>query len=270
LLSVLHTTFGPNLRSTVQVDIVRRLIRQSATIVVLTDASKEAIEALYGGRIEHIVVVPHGIPDHPYVAPPVAWAVENHKGVFPLRLITLGFFREDKGLEAILYALRDLRDCGHTISYRIAGEPQQQFRGQASYRARIEALIESLELGSTVQVDCRYLSVAEQAASIQLAHLGIFGYQDRSHSSSGTMPLVMGMGRPILCTPFEYAKAKAQEGPGVFLAAGFDPAAIAITIEQFMRVEEYTTLATATYKRTRPWVWAAIGAAFGELYLACG
>lgn len=269
LLSVLHTTFGPGIRSRVQSDIVHRLIAQSTSVVVLTEASKETTESLFGGRIEHITVVPHGIPDFPYVAPPVAWAMEEGKDAPPMRLITPGFFREDKGLEAVLYALRYLRDCGHNVSYRIAGEPQQQFGGQAPYRARLEDLIVSLELGSAVQIDSRYLSVAEQAASIQAAHLGIFPYQDPSQASSGTVPLVMGIGRPVLCTPFEYAKAKAQEGPGVFLASGFDSVSIAREIKRFMQIDEYAMLAKATYNRTRSWTWRAVGTTFGELFLAC-
>ena len=239
-------------------------------MIVLTDASKQTAEKLFGGVIEHMVVVPHGIPDFPYVAPPVAWGIEAHKGLSPIRLITPGFFRQDKGLETILYALRDLRDHGHNVSYRIAGEPQRQFGGQAPYRAQVEGLIDSLELGAVVQIDGRYLSVAEQAESIQQAHLGIFGYQDPSQASSGTVPLVMSMGRPVLCTPFEYAKAKAQANPGVFLTTGFDAPSIAAAIERFMAVNEFETLAKATYNTTRPWTWTVVGRKFGELYLACG
>jgi glycosyltransferase involved in cell wall biosynthesis len=270
VLSVLHTTFGPGVRSRIQSDILLRLIAQSARVVVLTDASKATAETLSGERIEHMLVVPHGIPDFPYVAPPDGWVMDERKCASTIRLITPGFFREDKGLETVLYALRDLRDRGYTVSYRIAGEPQHQFGGQALYRARVEGLIELLGLGSVVQIDGRYFSVAEQAAYIQQAHLGIFGYQDPSHASSGTVPLVMSMGRPVLCTPFEYAKAKAQEGPGVFLTNGFDPNSIADGIERFMRIDEYATLAEATYDRTRLWTWPAIGKTFGELYLACG
>ena len=266
LLSVLHTTFGPGVRSVVQDNIIRCLIRQSAMVIVLTEASKQTAEMLYGERIKHMVVVPHGVPDFPYVPPPPAWGIEAREGRSPIRLITPGFFRQDKAFETILYALRDLQDGGYNLSYRIAGEPQRQFGGQAPYRAQIEDLIELLKLGSVVQIDGRYLSVAEQAASIRTAHLGIFGYQDPSQASSGTVPLVMSMGRPVLCTPFEYAKARAQDGPGVFLTNDFDSAAIASAIERFMGINGYTTLAMATYSRTRVWTWTAVGNTFASLY----
>jgi glycosyltransferase involved in cell wall biosynthesis len=270
LLSVLHTTFEPGVRSEIQGNIVRRLVRQSAIIIVLTNASRQAVERLCGREVERMVVVPHGIPDFPYVAPPAAWGMEIRNGRSPIRLIMPGFFRQDKGIEVILYALRDLRDRGHDFSFQIAGEPQQQFGEQALYRAQVEDLIESLGLGSVVQVDGRYLSVAEQAAAIQTAHLGIFGYQDPSHASSGTVPLVLSMGRPVLCTPFEYAMTKAHEVPGIFLATGFASPSIADAIERFMRLDGYATLAKAIYNSTRPWTWATVGRKLSELYLTCG
>jgi glycosyltransferase involved in cell wall biosynthesis len=269
LLSILHTTFGPGARSLIQSDIIRRLVRKSARVVVLTEKSKETAETLFGDRIAHMVVVPHGIPDLPYIAPPQPWSKGECKEKCPIRLVTPGFFREDKGFEAILYALHDLARRGFNISYRIAGEPQAQFGRQARYRARIEELIKSLGLESIVQIDGRYLSLSEQVACIQQAHFGIFGYQDPSHASSGTVPLVMGFGRPVLCTPFEYAKAKAQDGLGVFLANGFDRASIASVIECTTNANDYAGIARATYDGTRPWTWTAVGKTFAQLYADC-
>ncbi|WP_410052099.1 hypothetical protein [Bradyrhizobium sp. SZCCHNR3058] len=179
----------------------------------------------------------------------------------------MGYFREDKGIEEILYALHALRRRGLNLSYRIAGEPQAQFVAQASYKARIESLVETLGLQSVVQIDDRYLSLAEQAACIQQAHLGIFCYQDPSHASSGTIPLVMAVGRPVLCTPFEYASVKAEEGDGVFLSGGFGHSAIASAIESLTSISGYPSITRAIYNRTRPWTWPTVGKVFEELYL---
>ena len=266
LLSVVHTTFMPGVRSRVQEEVLLRLISESAIVVALTEASQKSAELLLGQRIAHMLVIPHGIPQFPYVAPPATWTMEKGNGLAPLRLITLGFFRKDKGLEVVLSALRNLKDSGHSMSYRIVGEPQRQSRGQTEYLRNVRASIDSLDLAPEVEVEDRYVSVAEQASSIQAAHVGIFAYQDPSHASSGTVPLVMGMGRPVLCTPFEFAKTRAAEGQGVFVASGFDALSIASALEEFMRIEKYPTLARATYDRTRPWTWATVGPLFGELY----
>jgi glycosyltransferase involved in cell wall biosynthesis len=267
--TVLHTTFGPNVRSEGQADIIRRLVEQSKKVVVLTEESKDSTEALLGRPEERIMVIPHGVPHFSYVEPPAAWMTDAQNSDRPIRMITPGFFREAKGMEIILCALRDLRDRGHSVSYCIAGEAQSQFERQAQYRAKIECMIESLGLSSHVHIEGRYLSVPEQVAAIQSAHLGIFGYQDPAQASSGTVPLVMSLGRPVICTPFEYAVAKARENAGVFLASGFDSTSIADAIERFVQSVEYAGLAKSTFDNTRSWTWAAVGARYGELFSDC-
>jgi glycosyltransferase involved in cell wall biosynthesis len=183
-----------------QPDIILRLVEQSVRVVVLTKASKASIEALHRGTLKHLLVIPHGVPDVPYVVAEEWDAGIGQKPFAPLRLITPGFFRPDKGLEEMLYALRNLHDCGYAITYWIAGEPQRQFPEQWAYRERIERLVSSLRLDPVVQIEGRYLSTSEQRASIQESHLGVFPYQLPAWTSSGTIPLVMSMGRPVLCT----------------------------------------------------------------------
>jgi polysaccharide biosynthesis protein PslF len=264
--TVLHTTFGSNVRSQGQANIVRRLVEQSTKVVVLTEKSKESTEALLGRPERRIVVIPHGVPHFVYVEPPAAWMPVAQNPDRPIRMITPGFFREDKGMEVILCALRDLRNRGYNVSYCIAGEPQRQFERQAKYRAKIEGMIESLGLSGHVHIEGRYLSVPEQVAAIQSAHLGIFGYQEPTQASSGTVPLVMSLGRPVICTPFEYAVAKARESSGVFLATGFDSTSIAGAIERFVQSVEYASLVKSTFDNTRPWTWTAVGARYSELF----
>jgi glycosyltransferase involved in cell wall biosynthesis len=268
-ITVLHTTFRPNVRSQGQADIIRRLVEQSTQIVVLTEKSKDSTEALLGRLEQRIMVIPHGVPHFAYVAPPVAWTTVALNPRCPIRMITPGFFREGKGMEVILSALSDLRNRGYNLSYCIAGEAQQQFEGQSQYRAKIEGLIESFGLSGQVHIEGRYLSVPEQVAAIQSAHLGIFGYQDPAQASSGTVPLVMSLGRPVICTPFEFAVAKAQENSGVFLATGFDSTSIADAIERFIQNVEYSSLAKSTFDNTRSWTWAAVGARYSELFFDC-
>jgi len=186
----------------------------------------------------------------------------------PLKLISPGFFREDKGLEFILLALHDLSEKGHYFSYLIAGEPQSQFNGQTSYMAYIQALIASLGLSTMVTIEARYLTVEEQVARIRDAHLGIFAYQDSSHASSGAVPLVMGAGRPVLCTPFEYAKSK--EGAGMILAKGYGASEITSALAQFAQFDGYEDAAFDVYGRSRAWTWPIIGQTFTQLYKAFG
>lgn len=269
LLSVLHTTFAPSARSGVQGDIVRRLVKHSDVTVVLTEKSKQVVEELMEARSGCVVAVPHGLPSCSYLSPPADWASPFGSRSAPLRLVSPGFFRENKGVEEILFAIAELRDRGFGIAYRIVGEPQRQFQSQSPYLVHVERLIVSLGLQDEVTIDARYLPVSEQIASIQAAHFGIFGYQDASLASSGTVPLVMGAGRPVLCTPFEYAQSKAEEGPGVMLADGYDWKALARLIERAAGGVAYEEVSRSLYERCRSWAWPTIGGKYRALYEQC-
>lgn len=261
ILSILHTTFGPMIKKPIQQEIINRLIDRSTCVVLLTDFAKLTTEKLLGRQIKNIVVIPHGIPDYEYRDPP---ELSKNDTLLPLRLITPGFFREDKGIEMVLLALRQLKLKGYNILYKIAGEPQGQFPNQISYHARIENLIDSIGLRSIVEVDARYLPLDEQVSAIQESHVGIFAYQNQSQSSSGTIPLVLSLGRPVLCTPFEYAKSK--EDFGVTLTTDFDHLSIADAIEKFMARKEYLDITRDIYKNTRAWTWNKVGIAFSTEY----
>lgn len=267
VVSVLHTTFGSaDAHSPVRRDIIDRLVEQSARVVVLTECARRTLDDLLQRSLSKVLVIPHGVPLRRYVAPPVRWSHLDDVPQLPCRLITPGFFRESKGIETVLLALWRLKSRGRTVSYLIAGEPQGQFAEQQRYRQEIYSLIAALDLRSQVRVTVKYLSLEEQISAIRASHVGIFGYQDPSQSSSGTVPLVMCVGRPVICTPFEYAKEKRGECIGVALADNFGAAAIADSLERFMDHPAYDELAKATHDRSRDWTWKKIGPAFLQVF----
>lgn len=263
VLSVLHTTFGPGVRPNVQCVLLERLIERSTRVVLLTETAKRTTEALVKHPLTNAAVIPHGVPRFPYRDPPPIW--DNGRRA-TLRLVTPGFFREDKGFEVILKALQQLRLRGHDVTYLIAGGAQSQFSKQEGYHRRVERLVEELGLSHFVHCDTKFLSVEEQVSSIQSCHVGVFAYQDRSQSSSGTIPLVLSLGRPVVCTPFEYAQSKCQEGFAVIVAAGFDYYDVADAIEGFLGMDRCIDLANETYARTRDWAWSNVGAAFDQQF----
>ncbi|MDA8083102.1 MAG: glycosyltransferase [Nitrospiraceae bacterium] len=266
IVSILHTTFGPGVRSKMQVEIIDSIVRRSSRVIVLTETAKSTLEYLLGRRLYNLSTIAHGIPTITYTRPSM-WS-NNGNGSKPLRLITPGFFREDKGLEAILFAIWRLKLRGRNLSYVIAGEPQQQFGGQNYYYSEINKMIQSLNLSDAVTILGRYLPFSEQIRVVQDSHVGIFAYQDPSHASSGTVPLVMSSGRPVICTPFEYAKAKKIETGGVFIAHSFSATSIAETISKFMddNQDSYLTTSEKLYDATRSWTWENVGHLYRQEY----
>lgn len=94
------------------------------------------------------------------------------------------------------------------MRYVIAGQAQPQFGEQTTYGERIHRLIGALGLESVVQFRQCYLSREEQIQEIRRADAVVFAYQTPWQSSSGVMPLVLAIGRPVVTTPISYALAR--------------------------------------------------------------
>lgn len=267
MVSTLHTTFSSNVRPAVQISILRSLVRRSVVSLVLTPKSRDTLYAALDLTPDAVSVIPHGVPDVPFVPPPFIdprSLVEDQTW----RFCSIGFFRPDKGLEQTLSALSLLKSSGRKFKYIIASSSQPQFIEQRQYSLQLQQLIAELELGDDVLMDARFLTRAEQIQVIQESHAGIFAYQFPDHASSGTIPLVMAAGRPVICTPFEFALAKKLEiEEGVTVAKDFSAPAIAEALEQFCSsAEEYIQSAFRLIIRTRHWNWKTVALAYADAF----
>ena len=71
--------------------------------------------------------------------------------------------------------------------------------------------------------------------------------------------MVLGAGRPVISTPFEYAQAKCREPLYVVLADGFDADALERALHRFWN--QAASLIATTGRicaYTRPWLWSAV------------
>ena len=267
LVSTLHTTFKSYNRPTVQSSILRRLVERSAVSFVLTQNSRDTLCTALELPQDAVSVIPHGVPNISFVSPSFT---RPHGSGNPQtwKLCSIGFFRPDKGLEETLKALSILKRLGYDFQYVIAGSPQPQFIGQEEYVRKLHKLIAELRLVDAVRIEARFLTRAEQVKLIQDTHAGIFAYQDPDHASSGTIPLVMATGRPVICTPFEFALAKKLEiGEGVTVAKDFSSTAIAEALTHlFCSTPDYVPSAMRLHARTRHWIWQAVGPTYATAF----
>jgi glycosyltransferase involved in cell wall biosynthesis len=267
LVATLHTTFRSHSRPSVQTAILHRLVERSTVSVVLTDQSRKTLCAALEVPQDAVTVIPHGVPPIPYV--PAAFTPRpgsEHLRVW--KLCSIGFFRPDKGLEETVRALSLAKGLGFDFEYVISASPQPQFREQEGYWRKVRRLIVDLQLGDVIRIDERFLPRAEQIRVIQDSHIGVFAYQDPDHASSGTIPLVMAAGRPVVCTPFEFALAKKREiGEGVTVARDFDFGAIAAAItECTYATSDHVALGKRLHAEAEPWIWRKVGSAYAAAF----
>ena len=86
--------------------ITERLIEKSDRIVVMAHRAFDILASVYGVTPEKVVMIPHGIPDMPFVDPAF---YKDQFGVEGRRVIlTFGLLSPSKGIENVITALPDL------------------------------------------------------------------------------------------------------------------------------------------------------------------
>ncbi|TVX95500.1 glycosyltransferase family 4 protein [Cohnella terricola] len=191
-------------------DIQKEIARWSDHILVMNRKAIGYLHDNFDIPLEKITFVPHGAPvpnkaDRLNLRKEAGW--ENRKVLF-----TFGLLGRGKGIELILRALASAVQAVPELLYIIAGQTHPEVRkheGEA-YREELKDLIRELGLEHHVQWIDRYLPEEELVSLISACDLYVTPYPGMGQITSGTLAYAAGLGRPILSTPYVYAKDLVQ------------------------------------------------------------
>jgi len=180
-----------------------------------------------------VTFIPHGTPvtnrsARAATRRSLGW--DNRKVLF-----TFGLLSRSKGIEFALRAIAGAAAAIPDLLYVIAGATHPEVRrneGEA-YREELKALIRELGLTHHVQMIDRYIPEDELTALISASDLYLTPYPGMQQITSGTLAYAAGLGRPILSTPYCYAKDLVQGHEEMLLPYGDTAAWSAKIIELF-------------------------------------
>ena len=86
-----------------QYNVLRTIVELSSIVVVMAEKARELLHAVYGVPVEKIEVIPHGIPDFPFVEPDLA-KVKLGFTAKPV-ILTFGLLSPNKGIEVMIEAM---------------------------------------------------------------------------------------------------------------------------------------------------------------------
>jgi glycosyltransferase involved in cell wall biosynthesis len=150
-------------------------------------------------------------------------------------LFQFGLLSRSKGIELVLRALAKSVQAVPELLYVIAGQTHPEvlkYEGEA-YREELNVLIRELGLGPHVRMIDRYVPEEELVSLLTAADLYVTPYPGMQQITSGTLAYAAGLGRPILSTPYSYAKDLMQGEDGLLLPYGDVDAWSAKLIELF-------------------------------------
>jgi glycosyltransferase involved in cell wall biosynthesis len=254
VVTTLHTVLlQPNAD---QRRVMQQLIVHSARLVVMTERGRTILREVYHAPPAQIDLIPHGIPDVPFVAP------DFYKGQFGVDgrkvLLTFGLLSPNKGIEHVLHALPDVVAEFPDLVYIVLGatHPHElRTRGEA-YRLGLEAIARNNRIESHVIFHNRFVELQELTEFIGAADLYITPYLDEAQITSGTLAYAFGAGKAVISTPYWHAAELLRDQRGALVPFA-DPKAIAGEIGGLLRDgTRRKAMSDRAYKLGRAMVWS--------------
>jgi glycosyltransferase involved in cell wall biosynthesis len=206
--------------------VLRQLAKGSARVVVLARKAAEVLEDTYDVDPDAIEVVPCGVHERASLSDAAAKA---RLGLGGRRvLMTVGLLAPDKGIEVMIEALPAIVAAHPELVYAIVGEthPALVAREGESYRQSLVDLAKQRGVARHVRLIEAHPEGDDLCATLAAADLYLSPYLSEAEMASHTLASAFALGKPVVATPFWYARELLGEDRGALVAFG-SPQALA-------------------------------------------
>jgi glycosyltransferase involved in cell wall biosynthesis len=254
VVATLHTILSePALE---QQRVMQELVARSTRLVVMSERGRRMLQEIHQVPESRIDLIPHGIPDMPFVDPNYykdQFGVEGR-----LVLLTFGLLSPNKGIEQVLNALPAILTEFPNVVYIVLGatHPNLVREHGESYRLGLERLARKNKVQKHVIFYNRFVEIEELKEFIGAADLYITPYQHEAQITSGTLAYAFGAGKAVVSTPYWHAAELLADGRGVLVPFG-DSEAIAREVISLLRDESRRhAMRKNAYKLGREMIWS--------------
>ncbi len=248
--------------------VVREIYKLSDRITVSAQAGINILRNTFGLDKSKLTIIPHGVPDVPFVK--TEWA-KHYLGLSGKFVIgSYGLINPDKGIEYVLEALPSIIEHNpqKQIVYMIVGElhPGLDQRLREAYRDKLESLVRELDLSRNVLVVDRYLSNREMIMHFLATDVCAVTNMNANQISSGVLSQAIGCGKSIVATKFAHAAEALSNGRGLFVDFG-DAGDIAHKLNELVRDEALRAqISRDAYLYGRSMTWDKIARKYVDIF----
>lgn len=264
VVTTLHTILREPNRD--QRRVLEELINLSARVVVMSERGRAFLKEIYGAPEEKIDLIPHGIPDMPFVDP------NFYKDEFGVEgkylLLTFGLLSPNKGIEYVLKALPKIIAEFPNVVYIILGatHPHVLRDHGESYRLSLERLAHDLGVEKHVMFYNRFVEQEELKEFLGATDIYITPYLNPAQIASGTLSYAFGCGKAVISTPYWHAEELLADDRGVLVPFA-DADAIAQAVVDLLRDEPRRhAMRKRAYMLGREMVWRSIAHDYFESF----
>ncbi|MET0868701.1 MAG: glycosyltransferase family 4 protein [Pseudorhodoplanes sp.] len=218
LVTTLHTVLANP--TPAQHDVMSRIIDASAKIVVMADKGRQLLRSVHGVPAHKIEVIPHGIPEFPFL--------ESHHAKTKLNfvdktiILTFGLLSPSKGIETVIDAMPEIIKACPSAVYVVLGATHPNLvrdQGEA-YREGLIARVQELGIEDHVVFIDQFVDQAMLLDFLSMCDVYVTPYLNEMQMTSGTLAYSFGLGKAVVSTPYWHAKELLADGRGIMVPFG--------------------------------------------------
>ena len=249
-----------------QLMVMEEIAELSDRLIVMSQLSSQFLQEIFKVPGSKIDMVPHGVPDFPFLDPNFykdRFGVEG-KAV----LLTFGLLSPNKGIENVIQALPQILAKHKNVAYIVAGatHPHVVRREGEKYRASLQALAKEVGVESQVKFHDGFASPEDMAAFIGAADIYITPYRYEEQVVSGTLAYALGAGKAIISTPYWHAIELLDDRRGALVPFQNPQAIAAKTIELLDTPAIRHAMRKRAYLFSRDMVWKRVAQGYMESF----
>ena len=249
-----------------QLRVMEEIAELSDRLIVMSQLSSQFLQEIFKVPGSKIDMVPHGVPDLPFLDPNFykdRFGVEG-KAV----LLTFGLLSPNKGIENVIQALPQILSRHKNVVYIVAGatHPHILRREGDKYRASLQALAKEVGVESQVIFHNRFVSPEEMVEFIGAADIYITPYRHEAQVVSGTLAYALGAGKAIISTPYWHAIELLDDRRGALVPFQNPDAIAQKTVELLDTPAIRHAMRKRAYLFAREMVWKRVAQGYMESF----
>jgi glycosyltransferase involved in cell wall biosynthesis len=249
-----------------QLMVMEEIAELSDRLIVMSQLSSQFLQEIFKVPGNKIDMVPHGVPDLPFLDPNFykdRFSVEG-KAV----LLTFGLLSPNKGIENVIKALPQILAKHKHVVYIVAGatHPHILRREGEKYRAGLQALAREVGVESQVIFHNRFVTPEEMVEFIGAADIYITPYRHEAQVVSGTLAYALGAGKAIISTPYWHAIELLDDRRGALVPFQNPDAIAQKTIELLDTPAIRHAMRKRAYLFARQMIWKRVAQGYMESF----
>ncbi|MGI8603487.1 MAG: glycosyltransferase [Verrucomicrobiales bacterium] len=246
--------------------VFNELMKLSSRVVVMAQKGVVFLREVYKVRAEKIALIPHGIPDVPFIDPNY---YKDHFGVEGKNvLLTFGLLSPNKGIESMLNALPLItKEFPETVYIVLGATHPHLVREQGeTYRISLERLAKKNGVEANVIFFNRFVDLEELTEFIGGADIYITPYLNPAQITSGTLAYCYGAGKAVVSTPYWHAEELLGDGRGALVPFNDSEALAAAVVDLLRNETKRHALRKQAYIQGRDMIWSKVAQHYHDAF----